>query len=179
MKNMDSFIYNLLSAVFIGSDRHIKTCQWYQNALYSIYRKKRKLKDGIWGWTWRKEERCVSLNRRSTGQSVSQATGSQILEMSLLNSGFTLISENLSIHHHHPQRLRRLFGCCGVSRHQSLWDSNGECWSGHECRISGKETNRQQDASLTFSLYADMWAFISRISSERSLSPQKKYPWYI
>lgn len=36
-----TFIYNLLSAVFIGSDWHIKTCQCYQNALYIIY----KIKD--------------------------------------------------------------------------------------------------------------------------------------
>ncbi len=32
-------LYNLFSAVLIGCDWHIKTCQWYQNAFYSIYSK--------------------------------------------------------------------------------------------------------------------------------------------
>lgn len=64
-KTWTVFIYNLLSAVFIGSDWHIKTCQWYQNALYSIY-KKEKLKGGGLGRVWRKEGRCVSLHRRKT-----------------------------------------------------------------------------------------------------------------
>lgn len=52
---------------------------------------------GVRGRGWRKEGRCVSLRRRNTGESVSQAVDSQILEMSPLNSGynlFTLISEN-------------------------------------------------------------------------------------
>lgn len=49
MKNMDRSIYNLLSAVFIGSDWHIKTCQWYQNALYSIYKKGNQRVRGVEG----------------------------------------------------------------------------------------------------------------------------------